>query len=196
MDNANLSLIHPEYQLSIYGGIALLTRNEAVKTVAMTTLSTQTAISLSFTISDHRLEECGQIQPTQMRKELVRSQNGTVRSLLHSVSIGVPCAAAIIGSLFALAARVPLSRLKQKVTMRQLSPFWLSGLALAVLTTELNARRVPIETDFYGKISTKCSNKTAENSSAAFFGTAIISMLAILVGTVAYRAGLIFKKPS
>ena len=61
MDNANLSLIHPKHQVTVCGGIALLTlaagtlltHNEAVKIVATTALSTQLAISLSSIILDH-----------------------------------------------------------------------------------------------------------------------------------------------
>ncbi|QVL55168.1 MAG: hypothetical protein KFB95_07595 [Simkaniaceae bacterium] len=66
------------------------------------------------------------------------------------------CATAIIGSLFALVSRVPLSCLKQKVTMRQLSPFWLSGLALTVLVTEVNGSLIPIKRLPDGKISKEC----------------------------------------
>lgn len=59
MDNANLSLIYPKHQVDVYRGIALLTlaagalltHNEAAKTVAMTTLLTSNSyfIALYYT---------------------------------------------------------------------------------------------------------------------------------------------------
>ncbi len=196
MNNTNFSLIHPEHQAPIYGGIALLTRNEAVKTVAMTTLSIQITFSSIVVIEAHHLEFNEQISPEQMKSKSVRLQNRIVRSLIDSVDVKVICLMAALGSLFALAARAPLPRLKQKVTMSQLSPFWLSGLALTILTVEVNARRVPIERDDSNHITNECHEKIMDNRLVCLLGGSFISMLAILVGTIAFRAGLIFKKPS
>lgn len=147
-------------------------------------------------MAGYRLELYRQIQPTEMEDKYVRLQNGPVRVSLSSVSMTFICATAIIGSLFALAARVPLSCLKQKVTMRQLSPFWLSGLALTILASEVNGSHIPIERLPDGKISRECIDEITDNRNDGLVRTAIISMLAILVGTIAYRVGLTFKKLS
>ncbi len=231
MEDINLSFIHPMNQTRIYGGMALLalasralfTRYESVKIVAMTTLSSQIAISALGLIQEHYIKlnaspaqiivkELYLMASQTMALGTVRSKNVYIRVFLKSIDVNAICVAAITGCLFALASRAPLLRLKQKVTLSQLTPFTLTSLAIATIVADVHAKRIPITKPFLNReglelikddekhcfevIDLSSIRQEHRNRQVGFLGTSFILILAILVGTVAYRAGLIFKKPS
>lgn len=194
MKNAHLSFIHPEKRLDIYGGLALLalatgglfTRFESVKIVAMTTLSSQAALLSSAFLRGHQNGTLwAPIPPEKMKLDFVRSQNGLVRVGLKS------CMATSIimtlGAFLALSARAPFPGLKQTVTLKQLSPFCLSGLAMAAIAADVHAKRVCERDDAGNLVSIEA---VADRRFHAFSKIAVGLMLATIVGTIAFRAGL------
>jgi hypothetical protein len=168
----------------------LFTRDERVKIVAMSTLLSQIAVSSNSLLSDHQTGVCNlKISPGEEETSFIRSQNGNIRCLL--ISCIVAPLLVILSSLFGFASRAPFPGLKQKVNMKQLSPFWFSGLA--VITGDIQARRIS-QRDNTGKLL-----NIDDVTNKRFYTAAVIalaSMLAILVGTVVFRTGLFSKMPT
>jgi len=84
-----------------------------------------------------------------------------------------------LGAFLALAARAPYPGLKQTVTMKQLSPFSLSGLAMAAIAADIQAKRV-----------CQRMEEVADRRFHDFCKIAVSLMLATIVGTIAFRAGI------
>lgn len=194
MENANLSFIHPEKRVDIYGGLALLalatgglfTRFESVKIVAMATLSSQAALLSSALLRGHQNGDLWTpISPEQMKLDFVRSQNGIVRTCLKSCI--VTSIIMTLGAFLALAARAPFPGLKQTVTMKQLSPFCLSGLAMAAIAADIQAKRVSQRDDTGNFVSIE---EVVDRRFNAFCKIAVALMYATIVGTIAFRAGI------
>lgn len=199
MDHSNLSFIRPDRQLHIYGTIAvslsvaaaaLIARKQAVSIIAITLLSHHAGDFID--VGRHYAQNGEYYNTVPLEDRIARVSNLYLRGAFSAIHPGCINSGLLAGSIFATIALIPYSKFKRKVTPNQFAPLRCGAILIESLTGEVAAQTTSTQGLKLKEIQTKRFDARGKWCGLVI---PLFSLLAISIGMIAYRVGLIFKPP-
>jgi hypothetical protein len=208
MEQQNLYLIRPNHRFLFSAGAALsalyvgalFTRHETIKIIAMTSLSLQ-ATMFTSNVGEHIQAKIYGVKfdTSKSKKAAIRTSNRFLNALHNPFCLSMVTVFGAIGCLFALSSRLPITKMKQTVSMHHLARPWISSLALATITAET----VGWSSTLLGFKNPKNIYRTSSRREDTLLALLFASMIAHTIGILGYRMGKFngamlpkFMKPS